>query len=99
MSDVTKQFELLDVAGKDQHYIKITCEPFKGIIYKYGQVKIEPPENEQGNLKFSYEWSVENNPYENGEVDAKALETLVMRITMHIFQQVVDEDRIKENLA
>lgn len=99
MSDVTKQFQILDVTGKEQHYIKITSEPFKEIIYRYDRVWIEEPTEENGNLSFRYEWVIEQSPYNADEVDRAALETLVKRITMHLFQQVVDEDKIKDNLA
>jgi hypothetical protein len=98
VSDVTKQFELVTIEGKDYHSIRIIAEPFKDIIYRYGQVRLEPPKDDAGELKVEYEWFVEQCPYEKGEIDTEALKNMVNRITMHVFQQVSNENKIKDNL-
>ena len=57
-----KNITYVEKADSDFTSIKVLQEPYNGIIYTYGKVKVSEPEGEGENAKISFDYRVEEVP-------------------------------------
>lgn len=57
-----KNITYVEKADSDFTSIKVLQEPYNGIIYTYGKVKVSEPEGEGENAKITFDYRVEEVP-------------------------------------
>lgn len=59
---LTDKITYVEKLDSDFTSIKVLQNPYKGVIYTYGKVKIIEPDNTEGTAKLSFDYLVEEVP-------------------------------------
>ena len=87
-----KNYELLDEDYNGNQLIKLTCNPYSGIIYTYGKVSLKE-DTEKGMLNIAFEYDILD--YNDKTLTNKEpFETYIGRILEELLHQGVAENSI-----
>ena len=85
-----KNYELLDEDYNGNQLIKLTCNPYSGIIYTYGRVRLLE-EDEQ--LRIQFEYDIHENPV--GIIEREKFKNHIGDILVDL----LDENLLKNNIV
>ena len=76
-------FETVESKSNGLEAIRLTDEPYKGIIFQYGKVELQPDEeNDKLHLKFEYDILDQNKKIFKEEIFEKYIGDLLQQLIM-----------------
>jgi hypothetical protein len=85
-----KNYELLDEDYNGNQLIKLTCNPYSGIIYTYGRVRLV---EEDELLRVQFEYDIQENPV--GILEREKFRNYIGDILV----ELLEENLLKNNVV
>ena len=85
-----KNYELLDEDYNGNQLIKLTCNPYSGIIYTYGRVRLV---EEDELLRVQFEYDIQENPV--GVLERDKFRDYIGEILV----ELLEENLLKNNVV
>ena len=83
----SKKYVYVERQDTDFTSIKLTEEPYKGVIYHYGKVGFGKDENPDGTLPMIFDYTVDQNPYDQDLLDNKDFMSYIGDILVEIMEE------------
>jgi hypothetical protein len=96
------KFVYVEKADSDFTSIKVLTEPYNGIIYTYGKVKVSEPENKNENATLTFDYRVDEVPpiFEKSKEEIENdqdFSHFIGDILVEILEDSVDHDRSSDD--
>jgi hypothetical protein len=80
------------VERQDTEYtsIKLTQEPYKGVIYHYGKVGFGKEENPDGTLPMIFDYTIDQNPYDKDLLDNEDFMSYIGDILVEVMEEQIE---------